>query len=233
MFKRNEVLLRVRRRSAVLLAVAALAMAATAEAQIDPGPRGLPVNAGGPFPTLNANEQAFFSSAKERFKETDSVSGGVAGEPGVGLGPAFNTNSCAACHAQPDVGGTSPHPTLGIGTGHANNPEVAMASLDRVPGGSQTVPSFVTATGPVREARFIVNPDGSLDGSVHDLYTIAGRVDAPGCNLAQPNFAQQLQNGNVIFRIPTPVFGLGLGQAAKNRARSLFPLLGSRNRALP
>src|SRR5216684_4159093 len=207
MFKRKEVLLRS---SVVFSAVAALTIAATAAAQTDPGPRPLPVNAGGPFPALSPTERAFFSSAKERFKEVDSVSGAVAGEAGVGLGPTFNTNSCAACHAQPDVGGTSPHPTLGIGTGQANNPEVAMASLDRLPGRNQTVPSFVTATGPVREARFIINPDGSLDGGVHGLYTIAGRVDAPGCNLAQPDFAQQLQNGNVIFRIPTPVFGLGL-----------------------
>src|SRR5262249_55283296 len=44
----------------------------------------------------------------------------------------------------------------------------------------------------------------------HGLYTIAGRTDAPGCSLAQPNFAQQLANHNVIFRIPTPTFGLGL-----------------------
>ncbi len=207
MFKRKEVLLRS---SVVFSAVAALTIAATAAAQTDPGPRPLPVNAGGPFPALSPTERAFFSSAKERFKEVDSVSGAVAGEAGVGLGPTFNTNSCAACHAQPDVGGTSPHPTLGIGTGQANNPEVAMASLDRLPGRNQTVPSFVTATGPVREAWFIINPDGSLDGGVHGLYTIAGRVDAGSCNLAQPNFAQQLQNGNVIFRIPTPVFGLGL-----------------------
>ncbi len=207
MFKRKEVLLRS---SVVFSAVAALTIAATAAAQTDPGPRPLPVNAGGPFPALSPTERAFFSSAKERFKEVDSVSGAVAGEAGVGLGPTFNTNSCAACHAQPDVGDTSPHPTLGIGTGQANNPDVAMASLDRLPGRNQTVPSFVTATGPVREARFIINPDGSLDGGVHGLYTIAGRVDAGSCNLAQPNFAQQLQNGNVIFRIPTPVFGLGL-----------------------
>src|SRR5712692_43158 len=207
MFKRKEVLLRS---SVVFSAVAALTIAAAAAAQTDRGPRPLPVNAGGPFPTLSPTERAFFSSAKERFKEVDSVSGAVAGEAGVGLGPTFNTNSCAACHAQPDVGGTSPHPTLGIGTGQANNPEIAMASLDRLPGRNQTVPSFVTATGPVREARFILNPDGSLDGGVHGLYTIAGRVDAGSCNLAQPNFAQQLQNGNVIFRIPTPVFGLGL-----------------------
>jgi CxxC motif-containing protein (DUF1111 family) len=72
------------------------------------------------------------------------------------------------------------------------------------------VPSFITPNGPVREVRFIRNPDGSPDGGVHDLYTIAGRSDAPGCTLAQPNFAQQLAFNNVIFRIPTPLFGLGL-----------------------
>jgi len=85
-----------------------------------------------------------------------------------------------------------------------------MATLDRQPGQAQTVPSFVQADGPVREARFIRNPDGTKDGGVHGLYTIAGRIDAPGCNLAQPDFATQLANHNVIFRIPTPVFGLGL-----------------------
>jgi CxxC motif-containing protein (DUF1111 family) len=65
----------------------------------------------------------------------------------------------------------------------------------------------------VREARFVRNPDGSLDGGVHGLFTITGRLDADGCTLAQPNFAQQLANHNVIFRIPTPVFGLGLVEA--------------------
>src|SRR6266851_7164079 len=177
-------------------------------AQTDPGPRGGTKGAGGPFSGLNANEQAFFNAARGRFQEIDSVSGAVAGEAGVGLGPTFNANSCAACHAEPDVGGTSPNPTLGFV--RKPNPQVAFATLDRVAGGNQTVPSFITANGPVREARFIQNPDGSLDGGVHGLYTIAGRVDAPGCNLAQPNFATQRQNGNVIFRIPTPTFGLGL-----------------------
>jgi hypothetical protein len=33
------------------------------------------------------------------------------------------------------------------------------------------------------------------------------------CNLAQPDFATQVANHNVIFRIPTPVFGLGLVEA--------------------
>ena len=31
-----------------------------------------------------------------------------------------------------------------------------------------------------------------------------------GCTLAQPNFAQEMAQGNVSFRIPTPMFGLGL-----------------------
>jgi CxxC motif-containing protein (DUF1111 family) len=90
------------------------------------------------------------------------------------------------------------------------NPQVALGNLD---GATNAIPSFIAADGPVREARFIRNPDGSPDGGVHGLYTIMGRSDADGCNLAQPNFAQQLANRNVIFRIPTPVFGLGLVEA--------------------
>ena len=185
-----------------------LGLMESAWAQVDPGPRPGPAGAGGKFPALNPQETAFFNAARVIFQEVDSVSGGIAGEDGHGLGPTFNTNSCAACHAQPDVGGTSPHPTLG--QVRRRNPEVDMASLDRQPGQSQTVPSFVHGDGPVREARFIRNPDGTKDGGVHGLYTIAGRIDAPGCNLAQPDFATQLANNNVIFRIPTPVFGLGL-----------------------
>jgi CxxC motif-containing protein (DUF1111 family) len=48
---------------------------------------------------------------------------------------------------------------------------------------------------------------------VHGLFTITGRSDAAGCNLAQPDFSTQLANRNVIFRIPTPTFGLGLVEA--------------------
>src|SRR5438034_1353978 len=41
--------------------------------------------------------------------------------------------------------------------------------------------------------------------------TITGRTDAPGCSIAQPNFAASPDN--VIFRIPTPTFGAGLIQS--------------------
>jgi CxxC motif-containing protein (DUF1111 family) len=52
---------------------------------------------------------------------------------------------------------------------------------------------------------------------VHDLFTIAGRTDAPGCVLAQPDFERELANRNVIFRIPTPVFGAGLIEEIPDR----------------
>jgi CxxC motif-containing protein (DUF1111 family) len=179
-------------------------------AQQDPGPRPGPAGAGSYFPTLNSMEQAFFNQAAMRFLEVDSVTGSIPGEAGSGLGPAFNGNSCAQCHAQPTVGGSSP----GLASPQSSipNPQVALATLD---GATNTVPSFITAAGPVREARFINVPGqpGVPDGGVHNLYTITGRSDAQGCTLAQPEFAQQLAARNVIFRIPTPTFGLGLVEA--------------------
>jgi CxxC motif-containing protein (DUF1111 family) len=186
-----------------------LTLAIPGYAQVDPGPRGGVANAGGSLAGLSPAERGLFNDAKAVFAEVDSVSGGVTGEAGSGLGPTFNANSCASCHAQPAVGGTSPHP--GLGQVRRNNPQVAFATLDRQSGRNQIVPSFILADGPVREARFVTNPDGTADGGVHGLFTIAGRVDAPAsCNLAQPDFANQLAHNNVIFRIPTPTFGLGL-----------------------
>jgi CxxC motif-containing protein (DUF1111 family) len=91
------------------------------------------------------------------------------------------------------------------------NPQVAVASAF---GALNTVPSFITANGPIREARFKFNADGSRDGGVHALFTIRGRVDSTGnasaCTAAQEDFATQVARNNVIFRIPTPTFGLGL-----------------------
>src|SRR5260370_2623793 len=210
------------------------------QGQHDPGPRGGAAGAGGFYRTLDGNEQAFFSQALDRFKEIDSVSGNVPGETGIGLGPTFNANSCAACHAQPDVGGSSPG--LRSPQKPVPNPQVAFATLD---GATNTVPPFISANGPVREARFVsTNPaatDAPLDGGVHGLYTIAGRSDAIGCNLQQPDFATQLANHNVIFRIPTPTFGLGLIEnppdvvleanlAANSAAKSALGIDGKLNR---
>jgi CxxC motif-containing protein (DUF1111 family) len=143
--------------------------------------------------TLDPATKGFFTGATAVFQEIDDVP--------AGLGPRFNSNGCGTCHAFPILGGTSPPLNQ---FGFTGNPQVQFANS------ANTLPSFITAGGPVREARFVGNPDGTLDGGVHDLFTISGRADAPGCNIAQPNFAQQVANTNVIFRIPTPTFGLGL-----------------------
>ncbi len=136
----------------------------------DPGVRGGPAGAGGPLSGLNDAEQRFFGAGLDAFQEVESVQGTIP-DTGAGLGPRFNLDSCAGCHAQPAVGGTSP----------SVNPQVAVATKN---GATNHVPFFITPDGPVREARFKFKRDGSRDGGVHDLYTIAGRADAPGCVLA-------------------------------------------------
>jgi CxxC motif-containing protein (DUF1111 family) len=168
--------------------------------------RGGTPGVGGTFAVIdNTNAQtdalykAYFASAQKRFQEIASVSGTI--EAGFGLGPAFNGNSCAMCHGQPAIGGSSPNV----------NPQVAnnFAHLD-----GATIPAnlsqILSLNGPVRVVRFVSNPDGTADGGVHDLFTIAGRTDAAGATLTQPNFAAELAANNAIFRIPTPLFGLGL-----------------------
>jgi CxxC motif-containing protein (DUF1111 family) len=155
----------------------------------DPGVRGGPSGAGSAIPGLTSREAVFFAAGLADFADVETAADG--------LGPTMNLDSCAGCHAAPAVGGSSP----------AVNPQVAFA---RAMGARNTLPAFIRANGPVREARFVKNADGSPDGGVHAVFTIAGRSDAAGCRLAQPDFATHLANGNVIFRIPTPVFGAGL-----------------------
>ena len=177
----------------------------------DPGVRSDAVTVGTPLPSLSAAQLQYFQDGLSRFLQVDSVSGSISGEPGTGLGPGFNSNSCASCHAQPAVGGTSPSSTAYPFVGP--NPQIAAASDA---GGNNSIPYFISADGPVREARFpfAVTDGGTVtqtpDGGVHDVFTIAGRSDAPNCSMAQPNFEQMQRENNIIFRIPTPVFGAGL-----------------------
>jgi len=192
----------------VCLGVAVTFLPARLQAQQDPGPRLGAPGAGNYYPTLNAAEQALFANSLQTFMEVDSVSGAITNEAGRGLGPTFNGNSCAQCHAQPAIGGSSPG--LKSPQNPIPNPQVTLATMD---GATNAVPSFITADGPVREARFVMNvtQGGAVpDGGVHGLFTIAGRSDAKGCVLAQPDFNRELGRHNVIFRIPTPTYGLGL-----------------------
>ena len=179
--------------------------AALLNAQTDPGPQPGPPNAGRPLPGLTPSENAIFQEGARRFREIDSVAGTEPGAPGRGLGPRFNFNSCSGCHAQPSVGGSSP----------MLNPQVALAARY---GAKNTVPSFVQAGGPIRVARFVKDAAGNPDGGVQSLFTIAGRNDAGTCTAAQPDFAGALAENNVVFRIPTPVYGAGLIEAIPDGA---------------
>jgi CxxC motif-containing protein (DUF1111 family) len=145
------------------------------------------------LPNLSANERIFFDVGREDFEEAEGI--------GDGLGPRFNLDGCGGCHFQPDIGGSS-------GT---VNPQFAIATAF---GARNTVPSFIALNGPIREARFKRLPNGQPDGGVHGLFVISQRNDGTGnasaCNITQDNFAAAVSGNNVIFRIPTPVFGLGL-----------------------
>jgi CxxC motif-containing protein (DUF1111 family) len=183
----------------------------------DPGVRDGPAAAGGPLAGLSGTQAAFFQAGADEFAEGDGVE--------EGLGPRMNLDSCGGCHIQPALGGSSPHPLFGTPPfGNIPNPQVAFASKN---GGADSVPPFIRENGPVREARFVKNADGSADGGVHALFTLTGRAGAADCKLSQPDFATELANNNVIFRIPTPVFGAGLIEAipdaaiAANQARYL------------
>jgi CxxC motif-containing protein (DUF1111 family) len=144
---------------------------------------------------------SFFEDGQKRFQAVETVNNSA----NVGLGPRFNSNQCSSCHAFPVVGGS----------GAPVNPQFQFVNTGVAP--QNTTPSFITANGPTLEARFpfFFNNNGTVNtsapnGGVEDLFTVSGSAGAGSCELAQPPFAQALSTNNVIFRIPTPVFGLGL-----------------------
>ena len=185
-----------------------------AAAPTDPGLRHAVTDNGPPQPLhgIGPDEMNFFLDGMARFNFIEVVSGGNSQEgTGNGLGPRFNSNQCASCHLQPNVGGSSP----------PQNPLIAVAAAD---GAANEVPWFIARNGPVREARF-VQSNGVKDGGVHDLFVVTGRTDAGACNLTQPSFLPagnpltgQGANRNIVFRIPTPIFGSGLIEAIPDSA---------------
>jgi CxxC motif-containing protein (DUF1111 family) len=82
-------------------------LAAPLLSQSDPGVRSGAPGAGGSLSNLTNKESTVFSMGRDAFEEVDSVNGSVAGTE-AGLGPRFNLDSCAGCHAQPAIGGSSP-----------------------------------------------------------------------------------------------------------------------------
>jgi CxxC motif-containing protein (DUF1111 family) len=219
--------------ASVFALLVVLFLAGTAFAQTDPGVQSGNRGTGATIisPANDPNGFiAFFQDGLVRFQELENVSNAA----NVGLGPRFNSNQCSSCHSQPAIGGSGP----------AVNPQFAFAGSPVAP--DNTTPYFITANGPTREARFpfFFNANGTANtsaanGGVEDLFTVTGRSDAGSCSLTQPSFAAAEAANNIIFRIPTPVFGAGLienlddSTLLKNQATNLnnrFGIAGAFNR---
>ena len=193
---------------AVIMAACATAPPPPASDVIDHAPDpSAPARAGEPLPGLSPAQRLLFEVGQKEFTEIDTVDG--AGDTTKGLGPRFNLNGCAGCHAFPAAGGSS---------GFVN-PQPLVAKLDGAHNDAE-IP-FLRPDGPIVEARFKLMMDAAgnyfgkrqADGGVHALFTIAGRMDANGCEIRQPPFKRAWARGNVSLRIPTPLFGLGLIEA--------------------
>jgi CxxC motif-containing protein (DUF1111 family) len=201
--------------SGSLLAVdAALAQA------VDPGIRTVGTPGGAGLPGTNATERQLFNGGFSGFGSSAAITNG--------FGPRFNGPSCSLCHSFPGFGGSSPL---------TSNPQVTLVDSLARSGARNVLPSFIQSDGPIREARLKRKPDGSPDGSVHQLFVISGLVDsgadASGCNIVQPDFEAEVARNNVALRIVTPVFGLGLvEQIAESTILSNIAADASRKAAL-
>ena len=119
----------------------------------DPGPRSGTAGAGAPLAGLSQAELATFLIGRADFTEEEGAADG--------LGPTMNLDSLfglphAACNGRHQPGG---EPASGI--------RAKMGAVN-------SVPTCITANGPVREARFVRNADRQRDGGVHALSTLRG-----------------------------------------------------------
>jgi mono/diheme cytochrome c family protein len=207
---------------------------------------------GNPVEGLNPFEQALFDEGRGRVGELETTCATCAalasGTPtredpllatrtsATGLNARFNADQCIACHSQPAIGGSGgflvPNPKDSV----RRVPENPL--FDLVPhrfGQTNKVPSFIKQFGPILVPRFVKKADGTPDGHIYPLYTIVGRTDdptIPDCNakvLPQPDFETELKKGNISFRAPLQLFGMGLIEAipdaeilARHRAMAAY-----------
>lgn len=215
-------------------------------AQRDPGIRPGPPGAGKPLDGLTSIESSIFREGLQRSIQLeavcDSCSDLTLGAPldpakgnlvtqtnSSGLGTRFNGDQCTACHNHPALGGSGGFmiPDPQDSPGRQRLPENPM--FDLIPhrkGATNVVPSFITRFGPIREVRFVRKPDGTPDGGVHQLFTVVGRSDVfppwqsgtcTTAELAQPDFESEYRRGNLRFRIPLQLFGLGILDGIQDR----------------
>jgi hypothetical protein len=226
---------RIRTPRFALLAALVVVFSVVALAQHDPGVRQGPPGGGAPLPGLTLVEQSIFIEGQQRAIQLEGscddcadLTLGTFTDPrqanlvtktnSAGLGARFNGDQCTVCHNQPALGGSGgfmvPNPQDPPEL--FRRPENPM--FDLIPhrkGATNTVPSFITQYGPIREVRFARKPDGTPDGGVHQLFTVVGRSDigGPGCTndtLPPIDFEREYRRGNTRFRIPLQLYGLGI-----------------------
>jgi CxxC motif-containing protein (DUF1111 family) len=215
-------------------------------AQKDPGVRKGPPNAGTPLNGLTPIELAMFNEGQQRAIQLEGVCDDcndltlgsltdltkanlVTQTNSSGLGVRYNGDQCTACHNQPALGGSGgfmvPNPQDPPNRQRRpENPEFELMAHRK--GATNVVPSFIERYGPVREVRFVKKPNGTPDGGVHQLFTIVGRSDIfpegePNTCTAEAlpptDFETQYKNGNVRFRIPLQLYGLGILDGIQDR----------------
>ena len=215
-------------------------------AQKDPGVRKGAAGAGTPLSGLTPIELGMFNEGQQRAIQLEAVCDDcsdlklgsyisplkakfVTQTNSSGLGTRFNGDQCLACHNQPELGGSGgfmvPNPQ--DPPERQRQPENPM--FDLIPhrkGATNQVPSFIRQYGPITEVRFVKKPNGLADGGVHQLFSVVGRSDifTPGvpntCDysvLPPIDFETEFRNGNVRFRIPTQLFGLGILDGIQDR----------------
>jgi hypothetical protein len=215
-------------------------------AQKDHGVRQGPPGAGAPLKGLTDIELSMFEEGLQRAVQLEGVCDGcsdltlgafteltkanlVTKTNSSGLGVRFNGDQCTACHNQPTLGGSGgfmvPNPQDLPGQ-HLPPENPMFRLIPQRKGARNSVPSFITQYGPIREVRFAKKPNGTPDGSVHQLFTVVGRSDVfpPGqpntCTaetLPPTDFETQFKNGNARFRIPLQLFGLGILDSIQDR----------------
>ena len=229
-----------------LIFALAVTGSAIAETPRDSGVRSGPPGAGSPLNGLTSIELSVFKEGLQRSIQLEAVcdsctdlTPGKSLDPATanfvthtnssGLGTRFNGDQCTVCHNHPALGGSGgfmvPNPQ--DPPDRQRVPENPM--FDLIPhrkGAANLVPSFITRFGPIREVRFARKPDGTPDGGVHQLFTVVGRSDifppwqsgnCTAADLAQPNFDGEYARGNLRFRIPLQLFGLGILDGIQDR----------------
>jgi hypothetical protein len=229
--------------------VAGLFLCATGSvclAQKDHGVRRGPSGAGTPLKNLTDIELSMFEEGLQRAVQLEGVCDDcndltlgslteltmanlVTKTNSSGLGVRFNGDQCTACHNQPALGGSGgfmvPNPQ-DPPRQHLPPENPMFRLIPQRKGAKNSVPSFISQYGPIREVRFAKKPNGTPDGGVHQLFTVVGRSDVfpPGepntCTaeaLPPTDFETQFKSGNTRFRIPLQLFGLGILDGIQDR----------------